>query len=403
MKITKKISLFFFFVITAVTGQSLFAQNHLPFGSWDSSNYLVRVIFINIGQGKCILVTLAEETSSGTYGARHILADCGSNKNPPAGGSASKVAIDAISRVPGISDISHVVVTHWDTDHYSIISPLLRSGVGRLFNNATLYYFDHPSFITPKVTELLNLWNGLGSRKTSITSSYLLNPIVNEKPGKQAGISIAKPLQTPPTKAQEKNGHSIVLLGQLTTTRREIYRFLLTGDASWGGGYGNTEAEMLTGTYGNITLLDVPHHGSEYSSSTNFIENANPKLVVFSAGGKHHHPQFSALKRYMDVMEKRGFCKLSSSISIRAFADDGSIASHSTKCPLLSTYDHGTITYYANQSGYCIEWGGGGGCLRSSSSSGGASGTGPSGSSSGGGPVRSRDDKKSRRPSPYSR
>jgi competence protein ComEC len=47
-------------------------------------------------------------------------------------------------------------------------------------------------------------------------------------------------------------------------------------------------------------LLIVPHHGSQTSSSTKFIQAVQPTYAVYAAGylNKYKHPHHSVTKRY---------------------------------------------------------------------------------------------------------
>jgi len=70
---------------------------------------------------------------------------------------------------------------------------------------------------------------------------------------------------------------------------------LFTGDLG-----GVSEAELLAGGRPlGATLLKVPHHGSKYSSSAEFLEAVAPKLAVISAGfgNNFHLPAPSTLGR----------------------------------------------------------------------------------------------------------
>jgi competence protein ComEC len=46
-------------------------------------------------------------------------------------------------------------------------------------------------------------------------------------------------------------------------------------------------------------ILIVPHHGGNNASSTAFIKAVAPEFVIFPAGSRHNHPQWSVVKRYI--------------------------------------------------------------------------------------------------------
>ena len=71
--------------------------------------------------------------------------------------------------------------------------------------------------------------------------------------------------------------------------------FLIMGDAGW-----QTEYELLQ-KYPNldVDVLILGHHGSQHSSSFDFLKRLNPKLVIASAGfnNRYHHPHPIVLAR----------------------------------------------------------------------------------------------------------
>ena len=72
--------------------------------------------------------------------------------------------------------------------------------------------------------------------------------------------------------------------------------FLLTGDA------GVAELKMLLGQPGldlSATVLKLPHHGSKYSWSDEFIKRANPRYGVICAGlnNPFGHPSSEVLEK----------------------------------------------------------------------------------------------------------
>ena len=72
-------------------------------------------------------------------------------------------------------------------------------------------------------------------------------------------------------------------------------RALLTGDISR-----SVEAELVAHGLRPATLLLAPHHGSNSSSSRDFIEAVNPDLVFISAGwrNRYRHPHPAVVRRY---------------------------------------------------------------------------------------------------------
>lgn len=54
--------------------------------------------------------------------------------------------------------------------------------------------------------------------------------------------------------------------------------------------------------YQNNHIGKVPHHGSKYSSSEDFIEEVSPKLAVFQVGRNNYgHPSSEVIERYQNA------------------------------------------------------------------------------------------------------
>ena len=86
------------------------------------------------------------------------------------------------------------------------------------------------------------------------------------------------------------------------------FRYLIGGDATGLGGY--AEIEQAVGEYIDslqppvtIDVLAVNHHGSEYSSSADFLTDVSPTLAVISVGNDNSegHPNLEALQRLYDA------------------------------------------------------------------------------------------------------
>ena len=76
-------------------------------------------------------------------------------------------------------------------------------------------------------------------------------------------------------------------------TEFDTYKFMFMGDAS-----STTEKEILNKyNLPNIDVLKVGHHGSNTSSSEEFIDKINPKYSVISVGknNRYGHPNKEAL------------------------------------------------------------------------------------------------------------
>ncbi len=95
--------------------------------------------------------------------------------------------------------------------------------------------------------------------------------------------------------ATTKNNHSCIL--QISNQSGQI---LLTGDIE------KSAEQALIQTYGphlQSTILVVPHHGSNTSSSLSFLQTVTPKYAILSYGfdNRYHFPHAKVMNRYHDL------------------------------------------------------------------------------------------------------
>lgn len=114
---------------------------------------------------------------------------------------------------------------------------------------------------------------------------------------------LKKLLEKPPAEARAQaaefidrsvyNLSSIVVLAEV-----EGKRMLLTGDGlSADILAGLKEAGLMQdGAKLHVDLLKMPHHGSMYNNSEEFLTTVTADHYVISASGKHHHPDTSTLE-----------------------------------------------------------------------------------------------------------
>jgi competence protein ComEC len=90
------------------------------------------------------------------------------------------------------------------------------------------------------------------------------------------------------------NNNSLVVKISMQATS-----FLFPGDIMAAA---EKELVGLAGRNLNSTVLIAPHHGSRSSSSTFFLKQVNPEVVVISSGrqGRFKLPHPTILKRYQD-------------------------------------------------------------------------------------------------------
>lgn len=204
------------------------------------NNYIVsKISFINVGQGDSTLIT---------YKGINILVDTG-------GSLKEDIATNCLIpylRKQKIYHLDYVFITHYDMDHYHALDSLKRNFI---VNNV----FDY---------------NYCPAVKFHNLSIYNINRDISN--------------------VVEENDKSLVLYVKI-----ESNTFLLMGDASK-----NVEYRIIK-EYPNLDVdyLKCGHHGSNTSTSEEFIETITPNEAIISCGenNKYGHPNkevISTLTKY---------------------------------------------------------------------------------------------------------
>ncbi|TFH10183.1 MAG: MBL fold metallo-hydrolase [Candidatus Atribacteria bacterium] len=209
------------------------------------------VYFIDVGQGDAILVD---------YGEYEMLIDAGPN------GSCAGFLLGYVD-----GPLEVVVATHPHSDHIGGLDDVLRVfDVHEIVTNgATANTSAYVNFMAAVMVE--GCERTIARRNGTIELADLEIRVLH--PYKLWG---------------DANEDSLVL--SLTFGAVE---FLFTGDIE-----AHTEAELLRmGCLSDIAILKVAHHGSAYSSTPEFLNAAEPKLAIYSAGvgNRYGHPSELAL------------------------------------------------------------------------------------------------------------
>ena len=219
------------------------------------------VDFIDCGQGDSILVVSEGET---------MLIDATTGK------SEDSVVEHLQSR--GIEKIDHFVLTHPHEDHIGGADVVLEH-----FEVGSIYMKRPPVGKEPTTKVYLNLLKQIQSLGKKVTSTEVGMTF-------DCGamkVEILGPLQD----YEETNDQSVILQGTIGKVS-----FLFTGDQE------ATAEDELTERFGSklkSTVLKVGHHGSEGSSSDEFLDLVSPEYAVISCGedNSYGHPHREALER----------------------------------------------------------------------------------------------------------
>ena len=223
----------------------------------------LRVNYIDVGQGDSIFIQLPNNET--------MLIDAGEAYK-------SDSVINYLNN-QGIAKIDYVVGTHPHTDHIG--------GLEEVINT-----FDVGSIYMPKATS------------TSKTYEDLLTTISNKglkvKTAKSGGVvldedNLKLEFIAPNSDSYSNlNNYSAVLkLTYLDNT------FLFMGDAET-----LSEDEITSDV--NADVIKVGHHGSDSSSSIEFVKRVSPEyaIIMVGEGNSYNHPYQSIIERYESVGAK---------------------------------------------------------------------------------------------------
>lgn len=223
-----------------------------------NSNSFLKVYYLNVGEGDCIIVQQDNES---------MLIDAGNHSDS----SKIKSYIDNL----GIKSFNYVIGTHIHADHIGSMSEIIRS-------------YDIKKFYFPKeigtTKTFENLVDTLKEKKLNISV-----PEVGET--FNLGTAECTVLAPNSTSYEDPNNYSIVL--KITFGTRS---FLFMGDAE-----AISEKEILKNNKQLLKadVLKIGHHGSKSSTSSAFLKAVSPTYAVISVGAENDygHPNDNVLKR----------------------------------------------------------------------------------------------------------
>lgn len=243
------------------------------FGFFGSSSQL-RVTFLDVGQGDAVFVEFPD--------GKNMLIDAGPLTRYTDAGARFVVPF---LKTRGISHVDVLMVTHPHSDHAGGVLSLLREfSIAQVVDAGTpsqsLLFGEYIRLLDSLNLDRRSLTAGMQLEDFSHVRMYVLHP--------SASFAISDP-----SVPVNFNNRSIVvrcLYGETSA--------LFVGDAE-------EEAEMqMLRVYGEFLrsdILKVGHHGSDVSSSVEFLDAVNPDWAVISVGrdNKFSLPSSNVLQRFV--------------------------------------------------------------------------------------------------------
>ena len=225
----------------------------------DSNNTdVVKVEYIDVGQADAILIE---------NNKKYMLIDAGNNED-------GDLLVNYF-KDKNITDFEYVVATHPHEDHIGGMDNIIKNF------NIKNYYMPDCYTTTKTFEELLDALEekNLSFETPDIDSEFLL------------GDALFKVLYTG-TDKRDLNNTSIVL----RMTYKDV-SFMFTGDAT-----NVTEKKILAKDL-QSDVLKVGHHGSQYSTSDEFLDKVNPKYAIISVGtgNVYDHPKDITLNKLKGI------------------------------------------------------------------------------------------------------
>ena len=225
----------------------------------DSNNTdVVKVEYIDVGQADAILIE---------NNKKYMLIDAGNNED-------GDLLVNYF-KDKNITDFEYVVATHPHEDHIGGMDNIIKNF------NIKNYYMPDCYTTTKTFEELLDALEekNLSFETPDIDSEFLL------------GDALFKVLYTG-TDKRDLNNTSIVL----RMTYKDV-SFMFTGDAT------NTTEKKILAKDLQSDVLKVGHHGSQYSTSKNFLDKVNPKYAIISVGtgNVYDHPKDITLNKLKGI------------------------------------------------------------------------------------------------------
>ena len=250
-----------------------------------NASSLLKVYFIDVGQGSAILVQSND---------KNTLIDTGDEKYYN--------KLDAFLSNNQINSIDQIVLTHNDPDHIGNVDRLIKTRkVGTVIQSK---YGYKKNASTKDVKEL-----------NEAVSKYHTKTVKVKKGNKiDFGCGMKGEVLSPWKNYKKVNQTSLVI--KMVYGK---YSYLFTGDI-----YSSNEKELIKKYNVKSTVLQIPHHGSYTSSSEQFLKKVGAKYAVISCGknNPYNHPRPEAMRRIKKYISNKNLYRTDQDGTI-LFINDG--------------------------------------------------------------------------------
>jgi len=248
----------------------------------------LHVVFFDVGEGDAIFIE--------TPGGQQFLID---------GGPSPTTLIGALGRTMPFWDrsIDLIILTHADEDHIAGLIPILeRYHVGHVLDSG--YEHDNPMYERwLELIEERDIPNYLARAGMRIATGDGVELVVLHP-----GPKLMRYTES------DSNNNSVVtrlVMGQVS--------FLLPGDIEEAA----ERVLVASGQELTSTVLKVPHHGSNTSSSVAFLKAVDPRLAIISVGADNRfgHPSPRVLERLEKLVGKERILRTDEDGTIEVVTD----------------------------------------------------------------------------------
>jgi competence protein ComEC len=248
------------------TAESALSKTQSTTPETDNAQTGLKVRFLDVGQADAALLE-----SDGHY----VLID--------GGNAADSQLIYTVLKKEGVTSLDAIIATHPDEDHIGGLSGAL---------NAASAKKAYCSTLNSDTKAFRNFTQAVQSSNISIIVPQTTTTTRESLEFGSAHLEFLGPLKD----YGDENENSLVV----KVSYKQV-SFLFAGDVGK-----NSETDLAQLPDIEATVLKVPHHGSKYSSSYQFLRAVNPEYSVISVGSDntYGHPTSETLGRLKDQGSK---------------------------------------------------------------------------------------------------